>query len=467
MVLNSLKNTFSKAILFNTISYSEIAGKILTQTKPPDTHIHASQLPNSGLFGETTLLDWLNKYTFPLESSLSSPTKARKVYSRCVARTLSHGTTTAAYYATTHAASTNILASICHSKGQRAFIGRCCMDSNINPSYYRDASVECAIEDTKATIDYITSLDPSHTLISPIITPRFAPSCTPSLLSRLGVLAAQTRLPIQTHISENPDEIALVAKLFPTYSSYAAVYDAFDLLTSRTVLAHAVHLKPEERQLIKQRGASVSHCPISNSALSSGICPVRELLDDGIVVGLGSDVSGGWSPSILVAAREASIISRVLAAVERDSKKSKGVSFPPENVPHVKDPHSPTTAIITPSKTRPTPSERKKLTVAECLYLATVGGATCLGLESKIGRFAVGMEWDAQLIALDHLALNSDDFDEFEELEEDISNGKGDLGPAEIWGHEDWADKVAKWVFCGDERNLKRVFVRGRMVFER
>lgn len=424
-----------------------------------DTHIHASQFPNAGIFGEATLLDWLHKYTFPLEASLADVTKAGIVYSHCVAATLRHGTTTAAYYATMSVPSTNCLADVCMTAGQRAFIGRCNMDRpKFNPDYYRDYSSASAIDDTRATITHIEHIDPKHDLLTPIITPRFAVSCTPTLLSELGKLSYETSLPIQTHISENPDEVALVASLFPDQSSYAEVYDAHGLLTSRTVLAHAVHLTADERSLISKRCSKVSHCPVSNSCISSGLCPVRELLNSGIEVGLGTDVSGGWNPSVLVAAREAATVSRILASVERDRPLSGSRS----------------SAVST-----------AKLTVEECLYLATVGGACCLGLSDKIGRFEIGMEWDAQLVSLGpSLDLENPENntrykigqerpqilsnDTLGGLESQASSAMAHVAiggqPVQLWGKESWAEKVAKWVFTGDERNTLAVWVKGRTV---
>lgn len=426
-----------------------------------DTHIHASQYPNAGIFGETTLLDWLEKYTFPLEASLANVTKANLVYTHCVAATLRHGTTTAAYYATIAVPSTNILADVCLRAGQRAFIGRCNMDRpNINPDYYRDFSSASAIEDTRATINHIAHIDPKHDLVTPIITPRFAPSCTSNLLSELGKLSHKTSLPIQTHISENPDEVTLVASLFPDQGSYAEVYDVHGLLTSRTVLAHAVHLTAKEKILISKRGSKVSHCPVSNSCISSGLCPVRELLNIGIDVGLGTDMSGGWSPSVLVAAREAATVSRILASVERDRplSRSKGSA-----------------------------SSTAKLTVEECLYLATVGGASCLGLSDKIGRFKIGLEWDAQLVSvgpsleLEHLE-NNKTCKHDEEPPVIFNNATGEAEhhasltmaqtaisyqPVQLWGKESWSEKVAKWVFTGDDRNTLAVWVKGRTVHRR
>lgn len=396
--------------------------------------------------------------------------------------------------------STNLLASICLNKGQRAFIGRCNMDSKVNPDYYRDASAESAISDTRATIEHIRRIDHSFELVSPIITPRFAPSCSPALLVSLGALAAQTNLPIQTHIAENPSEIALVARVFPSHDSYAAVYYDHGLLTSRSVLAHAIHLSPSERKLIRQCGSSVSHCPVSNSSISSGICPVRELLDQGIEVGLGTDVSGGWSPSILVAAREAAMVSRILAAFGRDFGVGER-EF--QNDETHKEP-SLLEKDTRPGETHPKPHssqkdhydelhERKKLSIEECLYLATVGGAKCLGLGGKVGRFDVGMDWDAQMIKLEDFSTDASESENISdaEMDEILADhkspdwqhpprhhdrerpddqerlGNEDRGPVELWGSEKWAEKIAKWAFCGDDRNTRKVWVKGRLVHER
>lgn len=325
------------------------------------------------------------------------------------------------------------------------------MDTDLNPDYLRDESPKQAVEDTKATIAHIDSIDPSHALITPIITPRFVPSCSSPLLSGLGALAKESNLPIQTHLSENTSEIALVRGLFPTHDSYSHVYDTHGLLTPKTVLAHCVHLSLEERMLLKERRSKVSHCPVSNTSISSGLCPVRQLLDDGIEVGLGTDVSGGYSTSILVAAREAAMVSRTLAALTVEAPKLGKEELPgkEEALDEVKAKHS-TSA-----------KDRKKLSVEECLYLATKGGAKCLGLEAKVGAFEVGMEWDAQFVELDDAA--DDDVDE----EGDGRRESGDSGPVELWGKETWSEKVAKWLFCGDDRNTKKVFVRGRLVHER
>lgn len=397
-----------------------------------DTHTHASQYPNTGLFGNDTLMEWLENYTFPMESSFESITRANHVYTRAINRALANGTTTAAYFATIHVPATNLLADLAYSHGQRAFIGRVCMDSCQNKESYKDPDANTAIKRTEASIAHISALDPSHSLITPIITPRFAPSCTSDCMNKLGALARCESLPIQTHISESPAEIELVRKLFPNSSSYAGVYDDHGLLTPRTVLAHGVHLSDDEKKLIATRGASISHCALSNSYLSSGLCPVRSLLDHSINVSLGTDISGGYSPSILAAAREAAGVSRILASqLPRANKKDV---------------------------------ERVKLSVAETLYLATVGGARALGLQEKVGSFEVGKEWDAQMVECGDWIFPDE---EGEAGGRRMPRKKDEENPVEIWGKESWEDKIAKWVFTGDERNVKCVWVKGKLVHER
>ena len=296
------------------------------------------------------------------------------------------------------------------------------MDS-LAPDYYRDESPQTSLDDAKACIEHVRSIDPTFDLISPIITPRFAPSCSTESLNSLGQLHKDTGVPVQTHICENLQEIQLVKDLFPDSKHYADVYDRSGLLTEKTILAHCVHLSPEERKLVLQRKAKISHCPASNTALTSGCAPIRSLLKEGHTIGLGTDVSGGYTPSILAECREALFTSRHLHI-------SSGAQ----------------------SLTR---EEDVKLSVEEALYLATRGGAAVVGLEDKIGGFEVGMDWDAQMIGLDVVG------DEGEECE------WAEKGIVDVFGHESWDDNVNKWVYGGDDRNTLAVWVKGRLVHSR
>ncbi|KAK5169455.1 uncharacterized protein LTR77_005431 [Saxophila tyrrhenica] len=376
-----------------------------------DTHIHAPQYPNAGIFGKSTLLDWLNTYTFPLESSFADLATASRIYNRVVARTLSHGTTTACYYATVHVPATNLLADICQTRGQRAFVGRVCMHE-MSPEYYRDESVETALRDSKACIEHVRKIDPEFDLVTPIITPRFALSCNTESLAALGKLHRELDLPAQTHISENPRECDLVRDLFPESKSYADVYESAGLLTPKMILAHAIHLTEEETALIRARDAKISHCPASNTALTSGRAKVRKMLNAGLNLGLGTDVSGGYTSSILAEAREAVFVSRHVAMDEGDEAK---------------------------------------LSVEEALYLATRGGAKVVGLEDRIGGFEVGKMWDAQMIGLEAVGPETTELDQ-------------SAGPVEVFGKETWDDLVAKWVYTGDDRSTTAVWVGGRLV---
>lgn len=161
------------------------------------------------------------------------------------------------------------------------------------PSHYVESSSHSSLANTQSLISHIRSLSPRpetndyEPLVQPIITPRFAISCTDDLLSSLGTLAASDpTIRIQTHISENPEEVSFTKTLFPNVPHYAGVYDSFNLLRHNTILAHAVHLTEAEMDLIKSRNAGISHCPTSNFNLSSGIAPVGLFLDKGIKVRL-------------------------------------------------------------------------------------------------------------------------------------------------------------------------------------
>ncbi|PLN79401.1 Metallo-dependent hydrolase [Aspergillus taichungensis] len=421
-----------------------------------DTHIHAPQYPNSGVFGSSTLLDWLNTYTFPLEASFGgsggsssdvAPPRAHAAYKQVIQRTLANGTTCASYFATIHVPATNLLATLCHQLGQRALVGRVCMDNPaFCPDYYHDEDAAATVTATEATIAHIQALpDPDRStstpLVQPIITPRFAPTCTSECMTGLAHLAQSHNPPlhIQTHISENTNEIALVRELFPVHEKYAVVYDAHALLTPRTILAHAVHLTPAEIALVRTRGAKVAHCPASNSALGSGICPVRTLLDRGITVGLGTDVSGGYSVSILEAVRSACLVSRLL-------------------------PHMP------PSSNTDTDTDKSPvLTVEEALYLGTRGGAAVVDMADEIGGFDEGMFFDAQLVRLgenvEPSSSSSSSLSPFPcRLKATSPSPSKDKGPVDIFGWEGPVERVHKWVWNGDDRNVRSVWVRGRMV---
>ncbi|EJD53527.1 guanine deaminase [Auricularia subglabra TFB-10046 SS5] len=414
-----------------------------------DTHTHASQFPNMGRGQDYELLGWLHNITFPTESRFKDIEYARRTYRSVVRRVLDSGTTTCCYYATLHEEATNILADITHELGQRAFVGKCNMDRE-SPDHYCEPSVDDSISATKGVISHIRSLGfggDGQPLVHPILTPRFAISCTSNLLASLGDLAKQDpSLAIQTHVSENPSEVAFVKELFPECSTYAQVYDTFGLLRAGTVLAHGCHLDshllnagadegamPEsEIELIKARGAGLSHCPTSNLNLRSGVARVGEWLDRGLKVSLGTDVSGGYSPSMLAAVRHASFCSKLIA-MEHARTSTPAASDEPLSSQ---------------------PLAQRQLPVETLLFLATLGGAQVCGLESHVGNFAPGKAFDALLVSLRPETGNPNVWVEENELR--------------LEGEDTQAQALEvlleKFLLCGDDRNIRRVFVAGREV---
>ncbi|KAJ3276935.1 hypothetical protein HK104_003559 [Borealophlyctis nickersoniae] len=376
-----------------------------------DTHTHAPQFVYTGTGYDLPLLDWLAKYTFPRERQFADPSFAQKAYPLAVARSIRCGTTTAAYYGTIHLESTRILASIVAEKGQRGFIGKVCMDQNA-PSDYIETTEE-SLEATKSFVQSMEDFD-SNGRVKAIITPRFAPTCSSQLMHGLGTLAREKNLPIQTHLSENKGEIAWVRDLFPTCPTYTSVYASHGLLTDRTVLAHCVYLSDEERRDVKNACAGVSHCPNSNFGLQSGVLNVRRLFEEGVKVGLGTDVAGGYSSSIMDAMRQAVIASKV---VYMNSRDGGGRVWEP-------------------------------LTLAEVFFLATLGGAQVLGLENTVGNFEPGKEFDALLVDLVH-----------------GREGKDGSCAIECFSHDSPLSQLEKFVYLGDDRNIMAVFVGGRRVF--
>lgn len=383
-----------------------------------DTHIHAPQFPNNGIFGNTTLLQWLETYTFPLESSFKDLGFAREIYTKVIERTLGYGTTTASYYATIHTEASNLLADLCLEFGQRAFIGKVCMNQN-SPDSYIETDDECK-KSTMDVISHIKNRDPKSDLISPVLTPRFAGSCTDSLMNWLCEVRKSGDYHCQTHLSENHAEIEWITNMFPQYDNYTDIYYQNNLLGPKTTLAHCIHLSDEEMQLLKHTGSGVSHCPTSNSSITSGEARVRWLLDNKINVSLGTDCSGGFTPSILEVAKHALLVSRHIVM-----------------------------------KTR---NDYEKLSSADVLYLATMGGAKVLKIDDKVGCFKVGLKFDAQLINLAAEDSNIDMFS-FQSPQWRVLTSAESL-------HK-FTDLIDKWLFNGDNRNIESVYVNGRKVTSR
>ncbi len=332
-----------------------------------DLHIHAPQWPQLGKALELPLEDWLQTHTFPLESRYADIAYAQAIYTDLVATLLANGTTTAVYFASLHLAATQILADVCLARSQRALIGRVAMDDpQLCPPFYRDASAQQAIDETRAFIDYVRAMpgNAAHR-IHAVITPRFIPACSDKLLRGLGALAAETGCPVQTHCSESDWEHDFVRQRCGCSDTQAL--DGFGLLSRRSILAHGNFLADSDMAIIAERGALVAHCPLSNVYFSDAVFPLRRALLRGVQVGLGTDIAGGASPSILENVRHCVIASRLLES---------GV-----------DPHQARTERRRPDS---------RVDVPTAFWLATAGAARALDL--PVGAFAAGLDFDSLLI---------------------------------------------------------------------
>eukprot|EP01102_Stenamoeba_stenopodia_P004903 TRINITY_DN1539_c0_g1_i1.p1 TRINITY_DN1539_c0_g1~~TRINITY_DN1539_c0_g1_i1.p1 ORF type:complete len:525 (-),score=114.10 TRINITY_DN1539_c0_g1_i1:25-1599(-) len=370
-----------------------------------DCHAHAPQYAQMGTGLDLPLLKWLNYYTFPLESRFRDTAFAREVYTKAIRRFLRHGTTTCVWFGTIHNPANKVLVEVIRDLGQRAFVGKVCMNRNA-PDFLLDASAEESLSQTAEFADYVLR-EVRSPLITPIVTPRFAPACTEDLLISLGALAKQKDIPIQSHLSENKDEVKWIKEVLFPGKKYSQVYDDCGLLTHKTIMAHCVFLDDQEVDLLKDRGVGVAHCPISNYVIHSGEMRAREYLNKGLKVGLGTDVSAGTSPGILPVLRQTIIASNALDFEEN-----------------------------------PKPSNSPPLGYQEAFALATLGGARVIGYESKLGNFEVGKYFDA--ICVDASSENSP-FDVFQDIDTTL-------------------DVFQKFLMVGDDRNMSKVFVAGRQV---
>ena len=291
--------------------YSDYSGKMIIPGMS-DLHAHAPQYSYTGLGMDMELLDWLNTYTFPEESKYSDMGYAKKAYDIFAEDVLNTTTTRIVCFATIHMPATLYLMEKLDSLGIKGYVGRVNMDRNAQDSLLEPSS-QAAID---ATREFIINTRDKFENIKPIITPRFTPSCTDETMYGLGSLAKEYGIRVQSHISENPSEVAWVKELCPWSSCYADTYYKTGLLGSKenpAIMAHCVYSmdSDEEMRLLQECGIYIAHCPQSNINVSSGIAPIREFMDLGMNIGLGSDVAGGSSLDIRRAVVDAIGVSKL------------------------------------------------------------------------------------------------------------------------------------------------------------
>ena len=289
-----------------------------------DMHVHAPQFVYRGLGIDLQLMEWLDRYAFPTEARFADLSYARIYYEAFADALAKNGTTRAVIFGTLHAPATELLMEILEKKKIGAYVGKINMDT-LSPDYLCETPKQ-SLADTRKWIE--DTKDRFH-LVKPAVTPRFIPTCSTSVLEGLGKLAQEFDLPVHSHISEDLGEMSIVRDRYPQYDNDGDVYDHFGLLTSHTVMAHFIYPTRHEMELIKERGVTIAHCPQSNGNVAAGIPPIRQMLDLGVKVGLGSDIAGGYSVSIFRAMSEAVYLSKLqwLRSEKKDSFLSVPESF--------------------------------------------------------------------------------------------------------------------------------------------
>ena len=484
-----------------------------------DTHVHAAQVQYTGTGTDLPLMQWLEKYAFPSERRLGTDlVLARGVYGDLADTFLRNGTTTVQYFGVLSLASTKLLVDVLVERGQRAFVGKVAMD-RLAPDDYLESAAE-GVARTEQFIEYTRQRSPVAVpivrgeggvggtagagnaggadtrplpLVEPVITPRFVPCCTETLLAGLGELAARLDCAVQSHAVESVDCLATVEWLHPGRDEVEILHEA-GLLTRRTVMAHSVHITEPQVQVFASTGTGIAHCPLSNFYFAGGALRCAALMPR-VKVGLGTDVAGGYSPRMIdsvrhavtthlaVASADANEQQRVAEAgkekekekteeergtekecetgnerekeQEKEGEEAGEKGKEQEKEEKKEDETTQTIAVVQAQESAGSPDAEGRASRARCegvapgagnpmdrdafdykhaVWLATVGGARCLGLEGRVGRLEVGYAFDACLV--------------------DLAGFRAD----------EPLTRFEKYVHLGDDRHIRQVWVQGRDV---
>ena len=326
--------------------YTDLRGKLLLPGFI-DTHVHYPQTEMIGAFGEQ-LLEWLTTYTFPVESQFADEAYAKEIAEFFIHQLVSNGTTTALVFCTLHPESVEALFTEALRLNMRLIAGKVMMDRHA-PDYLSEDAKQ-SYRQTRALIQRWHH----RGRLGYAITPRFAPTSSPELLAAVSLLREE--FPdtwLQTHLSENPNEVAWVSDLWPEHERYLDVYHHYGLTGERSVFAHAIHLHHSEWQCLHDTGSAVAFCPTSNLFLGSGLFRLPACWQHRVRMGIGTDVGAGTTFSMLRTLGEAYKVGQL---------------------------------------------QSYRLRASEAFYHATLGGAHALRLDEKIGNFTPGKEADFVVI---------------------------------------------------------------------
>ncbi|MFM1880987.1 MAG: guanine deaminase [Pseudomonadota bacterium] len=356
-----------------------------------DTHTHFPQLEVIGRMGHT-LIDWLNHYTFPAEEKFSDLDHAQQTAQLFCAELARHGVTTASVFATVHRQSVDALFERAQAQGMRMLCGKVLMDRHC-PEGLQDGP-DHGLADTESLI----SRWHGHDRLRYSLTPRFAPTSSAEQMAMVGRLfQSSTGVHLQSHLAETQEEVAWVQALYPEQRSYLEVYQHFQQTGRGAIMGHSIYLNEQDRATMAQTQTAIAFCPSSNLFLGSGLFDLESTYEQGIPVGLGSDVGGGTSPNMFKTMLDAYKVLKLRS---------------------------------------------QTLTPEMAFYLATLGGAEALGIESVVGSLEVGKEADLIVVnpeatpLLAHRAAAS----------------------------QSLSDLLSALITLGDERCIEACYIQGRPV---
>ena len=359
-----------------------------------DCHVHYPQTEMVAAYGQQ-LLEWLENYTFPTERAFSDENKARQIAEFFLEELLRNGTTTALTIPTVHKQSVDAFFTAAHTRNMRMICGKVLMDRNA-PEYLVDTP-ETAYNESKALIERWHGKG----RLRYAVTPRFAPTSSDEQLTRAGqLLREHPGIYLHTHLAENLEEVKWVKELFPQCSGYLDVYDHFGLLGRHSIFAHCLHLNDEEFELLHKTGSGIAFCPTSNLFLGSGLFNLSKAQNKNVNVGFGTDIGAGTSFSLLQTINEA-----------YKTQQLRGHQLSP----------------------------------LKSLYLATLGGARTLDLDSAIGNFEPGKEADFVVLDYRSTPIAALRFEHCTQL----------------------TDKLFALAILGDDRAVKATYVLGKEAYRR
>jgi guanine deaminase len=369
-----------------------------------DIHSHLPQYPAAAR-RESGLLPWLERHIFPLEREFNAAV-ARTLAPRFFEALAKNGTTCAALYTTIYEESCDEAFQAAEASGMRITMGKVMMDDGTCGNLPKDKALETSLVQSERLCRKWHGRNDG--LLTYAFSPRFAAACSREMMTEAAALAKKFDAYIQTHLSENHDEIVCVRQRFPECKSYTDVYASCGVLWDRSILGQCIHLTDDEIALLVETKSAVAHCPTSNIFLGCGIMPLDRLQNAGLRIGLGSDVAGG---------PEVNMWQVMRSTIEAQQARS----FYHNDVPV------------------PSPSD--------ALYMATLGGAGALGIEAVTGSLDVAKDADFVVIDAARCLPTSTP----------SRNMLSDLNAHDI---------VSLLVYRGGPHVVVETFVRGRAVYQ-